>query len=219
MKCNKYFRLLVVLLMACMTIGVKAQSSGDKLFLEGQNLQRVMTIPSQKAAINKFNAAKAVYTAADKKKMCDNQIAVCNNNIKSLSKPKNKDKKGDKTSAEEKPKQEAPAAKPARTDVKLELSDNRLDFKAKPKEGATQSVKINCNYDDWVVAEVPEWLTVYTSKDKISVEASENTTEEDRSGIVVIKCEDKEANLIVNQDKAGSLKKKLDKINPFKKKK
>lgn len=72
----------VLLLMAATT--VSAQSNGDKLFMEGQALQQKQTIASQNQAIKKFEAAKVVYTSADKKKMCDNQIAICNNNISSL---------------------------------------------------------------------------------------------------------------------------------------
>ena len=72
----------VILLMVAM-VG-SAQSNGDKLFMEGQALQKKQTIASQNQAIKKFEAAKVVYTSVDKKKMCDNQIAICNNNISSL---------------------------------------------------------------------------------------------------------------------------------------
>jgi len=63
---------------------VMAQSNGDKLFMEGQSLQRTQTIASQNAAIKKFQAAKVVYSTADKKRMCENQIAICNSNISSI---------------------------------------------------------------------------------------------------------------------------------------
>lgn len=63
--------------MIALASGAFAQSAGDKLFMEGQKLQQIGTVTSQKQAINKFKAAKAVYTSADKKKMCDNQIEIC----------------------------------------------------------------------------------------------------------------------------------------------
>ncbi len=74
-------RNLCVLIFFAVCVAAGAQSSGDKLFLEGQNLQKVLTVGSQNAAIKKFTAAKVVYMTADKKKMCDNQIAVCRSNI------------------------------------------------------------------------------------------------------------------------------------------
>lgn len=61
-----------------------AQAAADKLFLEGQKLQQVMTLSSQEKAINKFKSAQIIYKAQDKKAMCDNQIAICKSNIKQL---------------------------------------------------------------------------------------------------------------------------------------
>lgn len=77
---------LTTLLMLCATFNALAQSSGDKLFMEGQKLQQTQTVAAQNQAIKKFQSAKVVYTSADKKKMCDNQITICNNNIASLKK-------------------------------------------------------------------------------------------------------------------------------------
>lgn len=64
----------------------KAQSNGDKLFMEGQTLQQTQTIAAQNQAIKKFKSAKVVYTTKEKKTMCDNQIAICNKNITSIKK-------------------------------------------------------------------------------------------------------------------------------------
>lgn len=200
---NKLLKLMAFTLMLCSSVVAMAQAStGDKLFLEGQTLQKTLTLASQNSAIKKFQAAKAVYTTADKKKMCDNQIAICNSNIKSLStkKPATTRKK-----AEPEPEPEPEPVVTKRTDVKLSLSDTRLDFKYKPKAGATQSVEVNCNYDDWFVASKPDWVEVYKASSKINVEVQENKDENERSGIVVLKCEDTEVSLIINQErpKAG----------------
>lgn len=192
---------MALFLMLCASVVALAQTStGDKLFLEGQNLQKTLTVVSQNAAIKKFQAAKAVYTAADKKKMCDNQIAICNSNIRSIGTKT-------KTSVKKKVEESVPEPEPEpvvtkRTDVQLSLSDTRLDFKYKPKEGATQSVEVNCNYDDWVVESKPDWVEVYKAATKINVEVQENKGDEERSGIVVVKCEDTEVNLIINQERA-----------------
>jgi len=203
MKANKLFLLLI---MICGTVFVNAQSNGDKLFIEGQNLQKSMTVASQKAAIKKFQAAKVVYTVPDKKAMCDNQISICKNNISTLSKMKKKE------AAEEKPVEqpvveEQPVEEKKRTDVSLSLSETRLDFKHKPKRGATQSVEVNCNYDDWTIVSQPDWVEIYIGKGKFSVEASENKSDDDRSGVVLVKCEDKEVNLVINQDGVSAINK------------
>lgn len=217
MKSRMYIRIIALVLLLFSATYANAQSDGDKLFIEGQNLQKVMTVKSQNAAIKKFHQAKVVYTSADKKIMCDNQISICRRNINDL---KSKPKKDTKDKEEKTASTETKAKVEKRQDVSLSLSETRLDFKYKPKEGATQSVKVICNYDDWTIAKKPDWVEVYTGQGKISVEVAENTTDSERSGIVVIKCDDVEADLIINQ----SVAKTLDKISGrvkglFKKKK
>lgn len=217
MSLVKFCRMVAFVLMLCLPAGMAAQSNGDKLFMEGQQLQQLQTVSSQNAAIKKFRAAKVVYTTAEKKKICDNQIAICYNNIRAI---RAKSKSVEQTPVSEKEeKAEVKEKKDVRKDVELSLSETRLDFKSKPKEGATQSVEVECNYDDWEIASNPEWVTVYLSEKKFTVEAEENTGEEDRSGVIVVKCGDKEVNLVVNQDKRKNVEKVMDKVGGFFKKK
>lgn len=186
-----------------------AQSNGDKLFMEGQKYQQTQTVAAQNLAIKKFKAAKVVYMTSDKKTMCDNQIKICNSNITSLKKRTNR------TSSKKKNRQDSTIADTAQVsidtiqdkhkNVELSLSENRLDFKYKPKEGATKSVDVKCNYDDWEVADKPVWVTVYMAANKFSVEVQTNETEEERSGVIKVKCGDKVVELVVNQAKAGAL--------------
>lgn len=207
--------LLAIMALAVSTLAM-AQSNGDKLFLEGQELQAVQTVSSQQAAIKKFQAAKIAYTTTEKKTMCDNQITICNNNISSI-------RAAARRAAEEKAKAEAeaeaaaaepePESEPERTDVQLELSETRLDFKSTPKDGYTQSVEVTCNYDDWDITEHPDWLTVYKADAKFSVEASENTTGEDRSGVITVACASVEATVVVNQNKKSFTQRAKDKAN------
>lgn len=188
-----------------------AQSNGDKLFMEGQKYQQTQTVAAQNLAIKKFKAAKVVYTTSDKKTMCDNQIKICNSNITSLKKRTNR------ISSKKKNKQDTTITDTAQVsvntiqnkhkNVELSLSENRLDFKYKPKEGATKSVDVKCNYADWEVADKPEWVTVYMAAYKFSVEAQTNDTEDERSGVIKVKCGDKVVDLVVNQAKAGALQK------------
>ena len=216
MSLVKFCRMLVFVLMLCVPAGMVAQSNGDKLFMEGQQLQQVQTIASQNAAIKKFRAAKVVYTTAEKKKICDNQIAICNNNIRAI---RAKSSSGSGSQNTTQSGTTVTSKKETHKNVELSLSETRLDFKSKPKEGATQSVEVECNYDDWEIASNPEWVTVYLSEKKFTVEAEENTGEEDRSGVIVVKCGDKEVNLVVNQDKRKNVEKVMDKVGGFFKKK
>lgn len=219
----KNFKYLLVCLLSWCVMGLNAQTSNaDKLFLQGQQLQKTMTVASQNAAIKKFMAAKTFYTVATNKTMCDNQITICKNNIKTISSKTKTVVKKVKTSDTTKEKEEVQIEKPKVTkrNVTLSLSESRLDFKAVPKEGATQSVDVDCNYSDWAIKSKPEWITVYTTKDKFSVEAQENVTGEDRSGVVTVKCGDKEVDLVVNQNKESAVNKVVGKIGGiFKKKK
>ena len=78
-------KLLMVVVFSLCAMGSYAQSIGDKLFAQGQKLQMVQTVKSQNLAISKFIAAQKAYDSSAKKNMCDNQIAICRNNIKTLS--------------------------------------------------------------------------------------------------------------------------------------
>ena len=70
----------------CFPIGINAQSAGDRLFKQGQELQMKQNERSQNQAIAKFTAAKKAYDSADKKSMCDNQIKICKSNITTIRK-------------------------------------------------------------------------------------------------------------------------------------
>lgn len=108
-----------------------AQTNGDKLFLEGQTLQKEKNIASQNQAIKKFKAAKVIYTTPEKKKMCDNQIAICNSNIASLrKKPDDRHKTGSLVS-----------------ENKLFLSQNSISFDG-DKNGAT-SIAVTAPNQEW----------------------------------------------------------------------
>ena len=188
------FRLLIFLFMMCLSIESHAQTDADSEYKKGIELQKKKTISDQNEAIARFEAAKTLYVSKENKKKCDNQIAKCRKTIKEL---------------KSEPKQE---------EVQLSLSEELLEFKGKPK--GQQSVRVNCNYDDWSIESTPEWVGVYPSltKDRISVEAEKNTTGESRSGIVVIKCKNKTVNLIIHQKKLGIFGKIAEDFNKSSKK-
>ncbi len=130
---KNYIRYYLCVFMIALASGAFAQSAGDKLFIEGQKLQQIGTITSQKQAINKFKAAKVVYTSANKKKMCDNQIEIClkrmNTTTQRTTRTREKKNKETKT-------------------TKLRLSHNRIEFDG-DKEGM---------YDIFVTAPTTEWV-------------------------------------------------------------
>ena len=130
---SSFLKILTVVFMVMIATVCAAQSNGDRLFMEGQNFQKKQTIPSQLQAIKKFEAAKVVYTTADKKRLCDNQISICNSNIAYLKKNAAKDNRDKKQS----PIQE----------TKLSLSQTSITFNG-DKSGAT-SIAVTAPNQEW----------------------------------------------------------------------
>ena len=170
---------VTVIMLMIATIGL-AQSNGDKLFMEGQTLQQKQTISSQNQAIKKFEAAKVVYTSTDKKKMCDNQIAICNNNISSL--------KRASSSKGHKEKKQAVETK----EVKLSLSKNSILFDG-DKKGMSSiavvapSIEWNFKSSEGVEGEENYVKATRSSDAKsidIEVEANPSTLERHQSFVV-----------------------------------
>ena len=168
---RKYNRFLALMLFLCMATFAVAQS-GDKLFMEGQRLQQTQTISSQNAAIKKFQSAKIVYTSVDKKKMCDNQIAICSKNIATL-------KRGGISSGKHVVKE----PKHVEETPKFALSQNHVVFDGE-QEGSV-NVKVEAPTLDWTftvpagVGGTDNFLKVNRSSDAksidISVEANPQT--------------------------------------------
>lgn len=210
MNNKNLIRFILFLFLSICPVAGFSQANADKLFNAGQELQKVETVKSQKEAIQKYEAAKVLYATDAKKQLCDNQIAMCNNTIKRLSKKTTKKE----DSADPKPSKDSESAAPQiekRDPVaEISLSQTRLDFKYKPKDNYKPSVEVKCNYPDWSVASKPEWIKVYTSENSISIEVDINEGEEDRSGIIRIVCDEATAELIINQDKAKFASKVVD---------
>ena len=81
---NRILRIIITALLMVVAVSVSAQSTGDRLFNEGLKLQQQGSSVSLKEAVKKFTAAKAVYTIAEKKKKCDNQISKCRRMLKAI---------------------------------------------------------------------------------------------------------------------------------------
>ena len=197
MQSLKYTFATIIMLMVVMT-GF-AQSNGDKLFMEGQSLQQKQTIASQTQAIKKFEAAKVVYTSADKKRMCDNQIAICNNNISSLKRVSsngNNEKKRTTSSKE----------------VKFSLSKNFIMFDG-DKQGKA-SIAVTAPSMDWSFNSSDDmegeekYVKATRSSDAksidIEVEANPSTLERQQSFVVTYE-NSKETFLVAQRGKEVTL--------------
>lgn len=200
-------KLLMVVVFSLSAMGSYAQSIGDKLFAQGQKLQMVQTVKSQKQAISKFIAAQKAYDSKAKKNMCDNQIAICKGNIKTLSqkqtvrKPKVRKSKNvivEDDRAEMVPKIE-------REPVNLYLSVSYIEFKAAGKVSDKHEVVVNCNYNDWKLS-CSEWVHVAKNGNTLILTASANSTSEERSCKLTVTCYDKTAELVIYQKSKFSIK-------------
>ena len=212
-------RLLGVLLFVFTSVVAYGQKADD-YFSEGKELK---ARKKYQDAITKFNSAKSLYSVAKKTAMvksCNLEISECRKLIGYKPKPNPKPNKNDSQKVEAHDEAGQEPVVTAHKDVTLSLSEERLDFDCKPKDGATQSVEVNCNYDDWEANTDKEWITIYTADKKFSVEVAENTSEEERSAVVKVTCGDKSVDLVVNQSKSTQLRKIKDAFGGlFKKKK
>ena len=200
-------KLLMVVVFSLCAMGSYAQSIGDKLFAQGQKLQMVQTVKSQNLAISKFIAAQKAYDSSAKKNMCDNQIAICRNNIKTLSQKQtvrnSKVRKPNNVIVED--DSLALASKVERDPVNLYLSVSYIEFKASGKANDKHEVVVNCNYDSWEFS-CPEWVQSAKNGNTLILIASANSTSEDRSGKLTVTCYDKTAELVIYQKSKFSIK-------------
>ena len=196
-------RLYIIILVMCFPIGINAQSAGDRLFKQGQELQMKQTEKSQNLAIAKFTAAKKAYDSADKKNMCDNQIKICKSNITTIRKNATAKKNINPVVKEEEAKEPDPL--PKMDPVTLSLSVSTIEFKSSGKKDDNHQVTVNCNYDNWTY-KCPEWINVTKNGDILTLTASTNETGEERSSVFIVECNGTKAELMVYQKAKFSLK-------------
>lgn len=194
---------IIIVVIIYFPMGLNAQSAGDRLFKQGQELQMKQNEKSQKQAIAKFVDAKRAYDSADKKSMCDNQIKICKNNIVTIRKNA-KIKKNSESVLKEEEKKE-PEPQPQMEPVTLSLSVSTIEFKSSGKKGDNHQVTVNCNYDNWTY-ECPEWINVTRNGNNLTLTASANETGEERSCTFVVECNGTKAELMVYQKAKFSLK-------------
>lgn len=202
-----YKRLLLFVTLWTTILTVSAQSACDILFKRGVKYQQKMTIASQRSAIANFEKAKACYDSQAKKDLCTQQVKACRNIIAQLSKtgkksPSNGGNKTNGGTTVTPVKGNANSASGARShrDATISLDQNYLKFKG--KGGEFKKVKVTCNYTDWKVTEYPKWINCSINGDnEIILEAEQNPSKEERSGIVKVECGNSSATFTVIQEK------------------
>ena len=195
-------RLYVIIVMVCFSVNLIAQTAGDRLFKQGQELQMKQTEKSQNQAIAKFAAAKKAYDSTEKKTMCDNQIKICKNNIVTIR--KNMAVKKNVTIVEKKEESE-PEPEKKKDPVSLSLSVSTIEFKSSGKKDDNHQVTVNCNYNDWTY-ECPDWISITKNGNVLTLTASVNDTGEERSSVFVVECNGTKAELMIYQKPKFKLK-------------
>lgn len=151
MKQTTIFRRLVMSLCALLmsTSLAIAQSSGDKLYNQGLQLQKTMTVKAQNSAIAKFSSAKKLYDSAAKKAQCDQAISVSRNIISSL---KGGGGAGGRTGGRGRKSSAESREETHREETTLSLSNTAFDGVA--LSGGKLNVTVATNDNNWTVAPV-----------------------------------------------------------------
>lgn len=187
---SNVLRIFFLWAMLIVVMPIAAQTSGDKLYSQGLELQKKQTVQSQRAAIAKFQSAKKLYDSAAKKKQCDDAIAVSNNIIKTISTRKKHVESEPEVTTE------------LKTSV-LEVSNEKLQI---DNEQRTVTVNVSTTETEWSVTSIANdngevFLSVYSHpEDKnFDIFCPANTSTRQRSQSVMVKAGDLKKEIVVEQ--------------------
>lgn len=185
MKLSRLITLVCTLIFSAAALF--AQSSGDRLYNQGLQLQKTMTIQAQNSAISKFSSAKKLYDSAAKKSQCDQAISVSRNIISSLKGGKGGggvgQARGSRGSRHNEPVQ--------KEEVKPTLSVTNSEFNV-DLSSRTLNVGVNTNQPEWNVNTVAcedgtSFLTVNKNgSNGIDISVTSNSTSMIRTQKVVV---------------------------------
>lgn len=207
---------ILCLLTIVQNIFAQKSSTADQLYNQGISSMKTMTVASQDKAISAFEKAKVAYDSAEKKKLCDNQIAKCTRNKRWIVDKNNGKKKPQKV--EEKPKvveeksQTVESTKnegasdivSAKPNDKERITLNPSEITISAKGGKYIEISVDSNDKKWKVESCPEWLTYTASNTKLLIKAEKNKDKKnERAGIVVVVAGKMKAELLVKQSKSG----------------
>lgn len=187
----KFIRLILICIMLGIACHATAQSSGDRLYSQGLELQKKQTVQSQKSAISKFQSAKKLYDSAAKKKLCDDAIAVSNNIIKTIS-----SNKGSRNNSQNS----------KNADIKttvLELSNEKLQLDCEPR---SVTVSLTTTETEWNITPITNddgvaFISVNQHKNEKSFEivCTANNSTRQRSQDIEIRAGELKKILVVEQ--------------------
>lgn len=188
---KNYIKLIFIFVIVCVARPAFAQSSGDRLYSQGLELQKKQTIQSQKSAIAKFQSAKKLYDSAAKKKQCDDAIAVSNSIIKTISTSKNS--RGTSLNAK---------TAELKTSV-LELSNEKLQLDC---ERRTVTVSLTTTETEWSITPITNddggaFVSVNQHRDEKNFEivCSANNSTRQRSQSIEVRAGELKKVLIIEQ--------------------
>lgn len=125
-----------------------SQTAADKLYNQGLQLQKTMTVAAQNSAISKFTSAKKQYDSAAKKAQCDQAISVSRNIISQI-----KSGGGSSGASSKKGKTVTKEVTVVERKVEAKLNVNPTDFDI-DLNSKTLNVSVDTNLDNWNVATV-----------------------------------------------------------------
>lgn len=188
---KNYIKLIFIFVIVCVARPAFAQSSGDRLYSQGLELQKKQTIQSQKSAIAKFQSAKKLYDSAAKKKQCDDAIAVSNSIIKTISTSKNS--RGTSLNAK---------TAELKTSV-LELSNEKLQLDC---ERRTVTVSLTTTETEWSITPITNddggaFVSVNQHRDEkiFEIVCSANNSTRQRSQSIEVRAGELKKVLIIEQ--------------------
>lgn len=80
----KYFLIMLTFVFSMLPRSMQAQSSADRLYAQGVEYMKTLDVVSQLKAISYFTKARVAYDSSSKKRLCSQQINICNSIIKKL---------------------------------------------------------------------------------------------------------------------------------------
>ena len=173
MKFQRFITSLCTIVL-CAAIAM-AQSSGDRLYSQGLQLQKTITIPAQNQAISKFQSAKKMYDSSAKKAQCDQAIQVSQGIIKHLKSNPSKPINPGKNNKDEVVQEIIPSLEigPANTTFDVNCDGNSIQ------------IAVTTNQEDWDVAPVSDGNKIFAQAtkrdDKIFIYVMPNNTYESRT--------------------------------------
>lgn len=179
MKASRLTRIIASLIMMLIgSLAVSAQTSGDKLYNQGLQFQKTLTIKSQRNAIAKFTSAKKLYDSQTKKAQCDQAIAVSRNIIAQISSGGKVSDTGLRGEGASEKKEQA-----------LNISPNDFAIDCHPKTLTVTVAAINI--DDWTAlpvsnADGTSFLTVKKGDGVVTIECDRNENTAPREQTVVV---------------------------------